>query len=62
MMVRFVYRTRKADDVRKVQERLGVTGMTVNREWTVEADERMMEVVRELEKEGFIGVREVRNK
>lgn len=60
MMVRFVYRTRKADDVRKVQERLGVTGMTVNREWTVEADKRMMDVVREMEKEGFIGVREVR--
>lgn len=60
MMVRFVYRTRKADDVRKVQEKLRIKGMTVNREWTVEADEGMMEVVRELEKEGLIGVREVR--
>lgn len=59
MMVRFVYRTRKADDVRKVQERLGVTGMTVNREWVVEADKRMMEVIRELEREGVIGVRKV---
>lgn len=58
-MVRFVYRTRKADDVRKVQERLGVTGMTVNREWVVEADKRMMEVIRELEREGVIGVRKV---
>lgn len=60
MTVRFVYRTRKAEDVRRVQERLGATGITVNREWTVEADERMMEVVRELEREGLIGVREVR--
>lgn len=60
MKVRFVYLARKQEDVRKVQERLGVTGMTVNREWEVEADERMMEVVREMEKEGLIGVREVK--
>lgn len=59
MKVRFAYLTKEPDEVKKVQRWLDEYHMTVNRESTVNVDEKGMQELRMFEQEGIIHIREI---
>ena len=53
-----VWRTRNTETIRKIREKFNLPpGMTINRETTAFVSPEEMELLREVERRGFIGIR-----
>lgn len=53
-----VWRTRNQDIIRRIREKFNLPpGMTLNRETTAFVSPEEMELLREVERRGFIGIR-----
>lgn len=58
MKVRFAWMTKDSRIIRRIKERFNIKGMTINREVIGEWNDQEVELMREVEKKGYIHIRE----
>lgn len=61
MRVRFCWKTRKADTVRRIMDKFRIHGVSVNHESTASVDDDGLDLLKECERLGYIEIREVFN-
>lgn len=62
MKVRFSWKTKKRDTIRRISERFKVRGITINYESTIDVQEDELNLLKECEERGYIEIRKVERK